>query len=130
MRHVKTPYYLSFFAVLVLGLGLWVLEAEPILPSVNEKLKGVCWVGSRQPLQGGELGVLKKIGANAISQTPFGWQADKNKPEIRWSLDAERQWWGESARGDSSHCRLIDQFGDFQYAETTSLGKRKLAWRD
>lgn len=99
MRHVKTPYYLSFFAVLVLGLGLWVLEAEPILPSVNEKLKGVCWVGSRQPLQGGELGVLKKIGANAISQTPFGWQADKNKPEIRWSLDAERQWWGESARG-------------------------------
>nr|WP_296698836.1 hypothetical protein [Algoriphagus sp.] len=76
----------------------WTLPEEEIIKAA-EKWKGVCWVGSRSPLEGKELRILKSTGANALSQTPFGWQSEVNSPEIRWEVNAERQWWGESAKG-------------------------------
>ena len=94
-----TRYLLSSIAILIVfGMIWWTLPEEELI-SVTEKLKGVCWVGSRSPLDGGELRALKATGANALSQTPFGWQGDLNSPEIRWQVNAERQWWGETANG-------------------------------
>lgn len=99
MKPWYSKYLLSSFAVfLAFGMLWWSMPEEEILV-VSEKWKGVCWVGSRSPLDGSELRALKAIGANAISQTPFGWQSDIHSPEIRWEVDAERQWWGESGKG-------------------------------
>ncbi|TDQ18368.1 hypothetical protein DFQ04_0167 [Algoriphagus boseongensis] len=98
MPSTKTYLFSSVGMIFLMFFFWWFLPEEPLL-SVNEKWKGVCWVGSRQPLQGGEISALKSTGANAISQTPFGWQADKNSPEIRWDMSNERRWWGETPMG-------------------------------
>ncbi|MEN2283159.1 hypothetical protein AAGF08_13530 [Algoriphagus sp. SE2] len=99
MKPWYTRYLLSSIAVFIaFAMVWWMIPEEEILVAV-EKWKGVCWVGSRSPLDGTELRNLKSTGANALSQTPFGWQSEVNKPEIRWEVNAERQWWGESARG-------------------------------
>lgn len=94
-----TRYLLSSIAIFIVLTMIWWTIPEEELLVVTEKWKGVCWVGSRSPLDGSELRALKSTGANALSQTPFGWQSDVNTPEIRWEVDAERQWWGESAKG-------------------------------
>lgn len=83
------------FALLI----FWNFYTEEIPVKVEERWKGVCWVGSRNPLQGGELAALNQIGANALSQTPFGWQSDPNLPEIRWDMGNDRRWWGETPLG-------------------------------
>ncbi|WP_366938336.1 hypothetical protein, partial [Algoriphagus sp.] len=94
-----TKYLLSSIAVFIaFAMVWWTLPEEEIIKAA-EKWKGVCWVGSRSPLEGKELRILKSTGANALSQTPFGWQSEVNSPEIRWEVNAERQWWGESAKG-------------------------------
>lgn len=48
---------------------------------------------------GGEVGNLLTTGADAISQTPFAWQSDINNPDLRWRVESDEMWWGESARG-------------------------------
>ncbi len=88
---------LGLFLVLFIGWNF--IQEEPQLVSADSKWKGVCWVAGRSPLVGGELGVLKSVGVDAISQTPFGWQSRKDTPEIQWELENERKWWGESATG-------------------------------
>jgi len=99
MKPWYTKYLLSSFAIfIVVGMVWWTFPEEELLVAA-EKWKGVCWVGSRSPLEGVELRALKATGANALSQTPFGWQSEVNSPEIRWEVNAERQWWGESAKG-------------------------------
>ncbi|MDF2158431.1 hypothetical protein [Algoriphagus sp. CAU 1675] len=97
-RQIRTYLFSSVSLILVIFLG-WFLIPNPELVEVAEKWKGVCWVAGRSPLEGGELHALKKVGANALSQTPFGWQSEKNRPEIRWQLEGDRIWWGESAKG-------------------------------
>lgn len=99
MKPWYTRYLLSSIAIFFAFGLVWWFTPEEKFPIVTEKWKGVCWVGSRSPLDGSELRALKATGANAISQTPFGWQSDVNGPEIRWEVEAERQWWGESATG-------------------------------
>ena len=60
--------------VLLLGLmGMSSCESNKKLASFEGvKHKGVCWVGSRHPLQGGELRSLQNLGVSHLSQTPFG----------------------------------------------------------
>lgn len=98
MKTGTAKLYLFSAVALLFSLGFWLYPQEAAL-TVSEKWKGVCWVGSRSPLVGGELGALKETGANALSQTPFGWQSDKNAPEIHWQAAHEKMWWGESAEG-------------------------------
>lgn len=99
MKIIPKSYLLSFIGI-VISLFFWFLFfPEEILTVSDEKWKGVCWVGSRGSLVGGELQALSATGANAISQTPFGWQAKIDEPTISWELDSDRQWWGESAKG-------------------------------
>jgi hypothetical protein len=99
MKPWYTKYLFSSFAIfIVMGMIWWTIPEEELIIAV-EKWKGVCWVGSRAPLAGNELRALKATGANALSQTPFGWQSEINSPDIRWEVSADRQWWGESAKG-------------------------------
>ena len=99
MKPWYTKYLLSSLAIFIaMGMIWWTIPEEQLLETA-EKWKGVCWVGSRAPLEGNELRALKATGANALSQTPFGWQNGVNNPEIRWEVNAERQWWGETAKG-------------------------------
>lgn len=98
MPQTKYYFFSSVGMIFLIFFGWWFFPEDPILVS-QEKWKGVCWVGSRQPLKGGELALLKATGANALSQTPFGWQSEKNSPEIRWDMSNERRWWGETPYG-------------------------------
>jgi hypothetical protein len=99
MKTIFRRYLLSSIGfVSCLALVFWVFP-EGDLVIASEKWKGVCWVGGRVPLLGGELQALKATGANAISQTPFGWQREVSKPEINWELESDQKWWGESTQG-------------------------------
>ncbi|WP_245588104.1 glycoside hydrolase family 113 [Algoriphagus terrigena] len=99
MKPWSSRYLFSTVGVIVLGLLVWLfVPAEPLITS-TEKWKGVCWEGSRRPLQGGEFAKLKATGANALSQTPFGWQSGKNDPQIGWDLSNDKHWWGETPLG-------------------------------
>ncbi|UZD22728.1 hypothetical protein PBT90_04750 [Algoriphagus halophytocola] len=100
MKNAGSRSYLLSSVLVILGFGLWaLLVVDPVTITVEEKWKGVCWVGSRSPLLGPELEALKSTGADALSQTPFGWQSEKNSPEIRWDTHNENKWWGESSQG-------------------------------
>ena len=92
-------YLFSSVGLILLTCLIWFFIPEETLITTTEKWKGVCWVGSRQALKGGELFALKLTGANALSQTPFGWQGAKNEPEIGWDLSNEKRWWGETPLG-------------------------------
>ena len=98
MPQTKIYLFSSVGMIFLLFAGWFLFPEDPILTS-EEKWKGVCWVGSRQPLKGGELTQLKATGANALSQTPFGWQEAKNSPSIRWDMSNDRRWWGETPLG-------------------------------
>lgn len=91
------------------GVYLFPTKIEPLVVA-DEKWKGVCWVGTRDSLAGGEVQRLVKTGANALSQTPFAFQSNIHSPEIRWSAYNEQMWWGESARGIKT---TLDSSGTF-----------------
>lgn len=97
-RKISAYLFSSVGFILVLLL-YWFFIPEEKLFVAQEKWKGVCWVGTREPLKGHELRLLKATGADALSQTPFGWQNSVNSPEIRWQADNDKMWWGESANG-------------------------------
>lgn len=99
MNFLTPKYLLSSVGVILFLLLGWYVIPEEQLTKVEEKWKGVCWVGTRNALKGGELTALKATGANALSQTPFGFQGDPKKPEMRWRVDNDDMWWGESSKG-------------------------------
>ncbi|WP_235954557.1 glycoside hydrolase family 113 [Cyclobacterium salsum] len=74
-------------------------NAETLASLDGVKHRGVCWVASPNPLEGGELLALTAIGASHISQTPFGWQSQVQDPELRWEAHTDKMWWGESLNG-------------------------------
>ncbi len=99
LRKSHFTYLFSSVGLIFLIMGFIWFFPEGEMPVWSQKLKGVCWVGSRKPLSGGEFATLKATGANAISQTPFGWQEGTDSPGIRWQVEGDRQWWGESGTG-------------------------------
>lgn len=54
---------------------------------------------------------LASVGTNWISQTPFIWQANYAKPDMRGSLHSDRVWWGESAKGMAQTARFARERG-------------------
>lgn len=99
MSFLQPKYLLNFIGVIVFLLLGWYIIPEEELIKAEQKWKGVCWVGTRNPLLGGEMQALKATGANALSQTPFGFQSDPKTPEIRWRIENDDMWWGESSKG-------------------------------
>jgi hypothetical protein len=92
-------YLFSSVGLILIVAFSWFVIPEEELFIASEKWKGVCWVGTRSALQGPELKALKATGADAISQTPFGWQSAVNSPEIKWQTVNDKAWWGESSNG-------------------------------
>jgi hypothetical protein len=76
-----------------------------------EKHQGVCWVAGRERIAASEMDKLVQLRVNWISQTPFGWQTDAGKPEIKFKFSCERMWWGESDSGLIETARLAHQRG-------------------
>jgi len=97
-RSINTYLFSSVGVALLTLISLFFIPEEKLVVA-TEKWKGVCWVGTREPIQGHELRLLKSTGADALSQTPFGWQADIHSPAIQWQTDNEKMWWGESSKG-------------------------------
>ncbi|GAA0879078.1 hypothetical protein GCM10009119_20460 [Algoriphagus jejuensis] len=99
MKPWSSKYLFSTVGLIALSFLVWFFIPVESLVVATEKWKGVCWVGSRQALRGGEFLALSATGANALSQTPFGWQSEKNNPQINWDLSNDKRWWGETPRG-------------------------------
>jgi len=83
-------------AVVVLGLAL--LSASDASPPTApaEKMRGVCWEGARR-IDASRLEPLADLGANWISQTPFGWVGSAEATAIR--SGGSHVLWGESDEG-------------------------------
>jgi hypothetical protein len=100
MKHLNVK---DTYLVLLLFAGLLICSAceneKQLAKFEGKKHKGVCWVGSRNPLEGGELDALKKLGVSHLSQTPFGWQKSISTAEISWEKHSQKMWWGESSKG-------------------------------
>ena len=87
------------FCVLLFFIGLSFLERDdPYLAGGigNEKMKGVCWVAG-DSITDHNIKDLADVGANWLSQTPFGSMRDYQRPEVIMHID--RVGWGESTRG-------------------------------
>jgi len=110
---MKRPVIL--LVLILLSLAIWTYQnqaaEEHLGIAVANKHKGVCWVGSRNPLEGWELDTLGSFGVSHISQTPFGWQADPNLPDIKWESHSDKMWWGESLKGMNTTTVLGRQKG-------------------
>lgn len=74
-RSIST-YLFSSVGVVVGMLVSWFFIPEEKLVVATEKWKGVCWVGTREPIQGHELRLLKSSGARCTFADTF-WLASQ-----------------------------------------------------
>ena len=93
--------YIAFSVTGLMGIGLFLLNTntETASVSVQEKQKGVCWVGQPQAITETHINDVKVCGVNWISQTPFGWQRNPGDTLIRAETSSQTPWWGESKKG-------------------------------
>jgi hypothetical protein len=80
--------------------------AQPVLPG---KFRGVCWEAAG-PVDAARLAPLAELGADWISQTPFGWCPSRDDPEVRIAAGS-RVMWGESDAGLAETARLARAAG-------------------
>lgn len=97
----RFSHFILSIALCALGLliGLSFLERDdeyPVKWSDSQKMKGVCWVAG-DSITHHNIDDLVHVGANWLSQTPFGWMGDYQLPEVVMSTN--RVGWGESDRG-------------------------------
>jgi len=59
-------------------------------------MKGLCWVAG-DSIADHNINQISAIGANWISQTPFGWMEGHQSPVVVGNFD--RAWWGETDKG-------------------------------
>ncbi len=88
-------------APLVFALAL--AGAPPPAP-----MRGVSWEGGRR-IEAAALDPLRELGADWISQTPFGWCRSVDDPGVRFS--GERGLWGETDAGLVSTARWARERG-------------------
>ena len=89
----------------LLAVALLLLPgAEPRRPA----MRGVSWEGGRE-VAATALDPLRDLGADWISQTPFGWCRSTGDPEIRFS--GQRGYWGETDEGLVATARWARQRG-------------------
>lgn len=80
---------LLFLSFLFLIGGIGFLKSEQTPSNIEnsnvlemEKIKGVCWEGTRMSIQDEHMESLENHHVNWISQTPFGWQEGIDNPVI------------------------------------------------
>ncbi len=76
---------------------------------LNEKQRGVSWVGDRQVVSLDDFATLTENHVNWMVQTPFGWQRDYNTPQL--SLATQNVYWGESDEGLAVTTDLAQSLG-------------------
>jgi len=107
------------YLILLTCLGLWMYSSSCSTSQIDNNhlnwntahipdKKGVCWVGG-DSINIHNYDELIEVGANWISQTPFGWQDGINNPIIH--MRTERAWWGESDRGIIHTTKLAKERG-------------------
>jgi hypothetical protein len=77
----------------------------------GRKIRGMCWE-ARGRVDASNFEPLQRLGVEWISQTPFGWQRDPDRPVIRLntrSVLGFGAYWGESDEGISLTTRLAHQ---------------------
>jgi hypothetical protein len=96
----------TLIALPVLLLSLFLINKDKA-NSGDEKQKGVCWVGTPQPVVPEDINKLASVGVTWISQTPFGWQQQINDTTLLFEKSTQRKpWWGESYEGIATTTRL------------------------
>ena len=82
------------FAVVALLVAL--STETPVPGAPTGKMRGVCWEGAGR-IDATNLAPLHELGADWISQTPFGWTPSLTSTEIRYGSNGGL--WGESDDG-------------------------------
>jgi hypothetical protein len=91
--------------VSIVGLGLLIssfvfLSSDSYYTSsIKDHLppmRGLCWVAG-DSIAAHNLQQIVDVGANWISQTPFGWMEGHDNPKVQGNFD--RAWWGETDKG-------------------------------
>lgn len=96
----------TLIALPVLLLSLFLINKDAT-DSKRERQKGVCWVGTREPVVQEDIDKLKLVGVTWISQTPFGWQQLPGDTSLLFEKNTQRKpWWGESFEGIAATTRL------------------------
>ncbi len=75
----------------------------------NEKINGVSFVASREPVTETQVAQIVKVHANHAAVMPFGFIRDIHSPEI--VFDSERQWFGETSKGASQYIGELQKKG-------------------
>ncbi len=73
----------------------------------SQKINGVSFVASPDPIDQSHIVPIKKIHANWAAVMPFGFVKNLNTPELLF--DRERQWWGERVVGTSKTIQLLKE---------------------
>jgi len=95
-------------SALVLGLVAAGAAASSAAP-LPARMRGICWeAGGR--IERERLAPLRALGADWISQTPFGWCSSAASPEIRMATDG-RIYWGERDEGLAATTRMARALG-------------------
>ncbi|WP_026809195.1 glycoside hydrolase family 113 [Arenibacter latericius] len=75
----------------------------------QEKLNGVSFVASRNPVTQKDVDAVREIHARCAAVMPFGFIRDKDSPEI--IFDTSRQWFGETRTGARQYVDLLHENG-------------------
>lgn len=101
----------TLIALPALLLSLFLINKEDD-HNWRERQKGVCWVGTPQPVLQEDVDKLKSIGVTWISQTPFAWQQQVNDTSLFFEQNTQRKpWWGESYEGIATTTRFAKSSG-------------------
>lgn len=79
-------------------LASWTIwSATPAAPAAaTARMRGVCWEGADR-IEAGDVAPLRELGADWISQTPFGWAPSITSTDIRFGGNGGL--WGETDDG-------------------------------
>jgi glycosyl hydrolase family 113 len=111
---IKSRYYyvairlLSVLGVILVVLGLTSENGDPHTLRVDNKIRGVCWVGG-DSISIHNFDDLIANNVQWISQTPFGWQPHYNTPELQF--ESNGWYWGERDIGIEHTAQLAHQRG-------------------
>jgi hypothetical protein len=96
--------------VLMAGCARAPGDAAATLPLVRpeNRLQGVT-LDAREPVPPGALAAIRDMGATHVFVVPFGWMADLDDPEVRYSPDA--RWFSESDAGIRALAAEADTLG-------------------
>lgn len=99
----------TLIALPVILLALFVINTDKEKAGAD-KQKGICWVGTPQPVTREEVSILSSVGVTWISQTPFAWQQTPGDTSIRFEKESGRKpWWGESYEGIATTTRYAKE---------------------